>query len=318
MNSLVIPVYRNEESIPSLLQALTDLAASMSEPLEVVFVVDGSPDRSHALLSEQLPQLAFATQLLLLSRNFGSFAAIRCGLETARGKYFAVMAADLQEPPELIAQFFALLAQGEHDVVIARRDARKDPWLSRLGSSAFWGMYRRLINPQIPPGGVDVFACNRAFRDQLLALDESNSSLIGLMFWLGFRRGEISYQRREREHGKSAWTLGRKFKYMMDSVFSFSDLPIRMLLLLGMLGISVSVLLGIVVLAIRLGGGIALPGYAATMIAILFFGGLNAFGLGIIGAYVWRAFANTQRRPLAIVMQHRSHPPIDNDPGISP
>lgn len=318
MNSLVIPVYRNEESIPSLLNALIQLSASMAEPLEVVFVVDGSPDRSHAMLSERLPKLAFATQLLLLSRNFGSFAAIRCGLEAARGKYFAVMAADLQEPPELIAQFFALLAEGDHDVVIARRDARQDPWLSRLGANAFWGMYRRVINPQIPSGGVDVFACNRAFRDQLLALDESNSSLIGLMFWLGFRRGEITYQRREREHGKSAWTLRRKFKYMMDSVFSFSDLPIRLLLLLGMLGISVSLLLGIVVLAIRLSGGIALPGYAATMIAILFFGGLNALGLGIIGSYVWRAFANTQRRPLAIVMQQRSHPPIDNDAGNSP
>ena len=314
MNSLVIPVYRNEESIPSLLHALTALAASMSEPLEVVFVVDGSPDRSHALLDEHLPKLPFATQLLLLSRNFGSFAAIRCGLEAARGEFFAVMAADLQEPPELVAQFFALLALGDHDVVIARRDARQDPWLSRLGSSLFWGAYRRLINPQIPPGGVDVFACNRAFRDQLLLLDESNSSLIGLMFWLGFRRGEVIYQRREREHGKSAWTLRRKLKYMMDSVFSFSDLPIRLLLLLGMLGITVAVLLGIGVVVIRLSGVVALPGYAATMIAILFFGGLNAFGLGVVGSYVWRAFANTQRRPLAIVMLRRSHPRIDNDP----
>lgn len=317
MNSLVIPVYRNEESIPSLLTALTDLAASMPEALEVVFVVDGSPDRSHELLGEQLPELPFATQLLLLSRNFGSFAAIRCGLEAANGKCFAVMAADLQEPPELVAQFFALLARGQHDVVIARRDSRHDPWLSRVGSSAFWSMYRRLINPQIPPGGVDVFACNRAFRDQLLTLDESNSSLIGLMFWLGFRRGEISYQRREREHGKSAWTLRRKFKYMMDSVFSFSDLPIRLLMLIGIVGIVVALLIGVVVLAVRIGGGIAMPGYAATMIAILFFGGLNALGLGIIGAYVWRAFANTQKRPLAIVMQRQAHDPTASNSGTS-
>lgn len=303
MNSLVIPVYRNEESIPSLLDALTDLAAGLPDPLEVVFVVDGSPDRSHALLAERLPQLPFPTQLLLLSRNFGSFAAIRCGLEAARGDDFAVMAADLQEPPELVARFFAILAAGEHDVVVARRDARDDPWLSKIGANVFWGLYRRLINRQIPAGGVDVFACNRVFRDQLLLLDESNSSLIGLMFWLGFRRAEVSYVRREREHGKSAWTLRRKLKYMMDSVFSFSDLPIRLLLMLGMVGISVAVLLGVAVLAIRLAGGIALPGYAATMIAILFFGGLNALGLGIIGSYVWRAFANTQRRPLAIVMR---------------
>ncbi len=318
MNSLVIPVYRNEESIPSLLTALTELAASMPEALEVVFVVDGSPDRSHELLGEQLPRLPFSTQLLLLSRNFGSFAAIRCGLEAANGEFFAVMAADLQEPPELAAQSFEMLAQGNNDVIVGTRDARDDPWATRVVSNAFWGLYRRLINAQIPAGGVDVFACNRGFRDQLLTLDESNSSLIGLIFWLGFRRGEIRYRRREREHGKSAWTLRRKFKYLMDSVFSFSDLPIRLLLLLGMFGISISVLLGIAVLAIRMGGGIALPGYAATMIAILFFGGLNAFGLGIIGAYVWRAFANTQRRPLAIVMQHRKYPVVENDPGSAP
>lgn len=306
MNSLIIPVYRNEESIPDLLTALGTLAGQLADPLEVVFVVDGSPDRSHAMLAQALPNMPFCSQLLLHSRNFGSFAAIRTGLEAARGTFFAVMAADLQEPPELAETFFTQLRGGNVDVVVGTRDSRADPLGSRLASTLFWWLYRKLINPEVPPGGVDVFGCNRAFRDHLLAMGESNSSLVGLMYWMGFRRGCVAYSRREREHGKSAWTFRRKLKYMLDSIFSFSDLPIRLLLLVGLCGIGVAALLGIVVLALRLGGGAMVPGYAATMITILFFGGLNAFGLGLIGAYVWRAFANTQGRPLAIVMNRHA------------
>jgi len=308
MNSLIIPVYRNEGSIPDLLVALSALSSTLTNELEIVFVVDGSPDRSYALLHDALPQMPFHSQLIALSRNFGSFAAIYAGLAAAKGLNYAVMAADLQEPPELVAEFFRRLDGDRADVVVGTRDARADPWLSRLGSDSFWWLYRKLINPQIPAGGVDVFGCNRKFRDQLMQLDESHSSLIGLLFWLGFRRDEVSYQRRERQHGKSAWTFRRKLKYMLDSVFAFSDLPIRLLLICGMLGLCSSALFGLVILVMRVAGDIAVPGYAATMTAILFFGGLNALGLGIVGAYVWRAFANTQRRPLAVVMHSQAFP----------
>ena len=302
MNSLVIPVYRNQESIPALLEALCMLAREIAM-LEVVFVVDGSPDRSYAMLRDAAPGLPFASQVIAHSRNFGSFAAIRTGLAAARGAYFAVMAADLQEPPELAAEFFSRLARDQADVLVGTRETRNDPWSSRVAAATFWWIYRRLINRELPAGGVDVFACNRIFRDQLLMLEEQHSSLIGLLYWVGFRRAEVRYARRAREHGSSAWTLRRKLKYMMDSIFAFSDLPIRVLLVVGSLGIAVALLLGLVVLGLRLQGSVDVPGYAATMIAILFFGGLNASGLGLIGAYVWRAFANTQRRPLAIVMR---------------
>ena len=304
--SVVIPVYRNAESLGELLRALADLDARLGHALEAVFVVDASPDDSHAILRDLLPQAGFNSQLLLLSRNFGSFAAIRCGLGAARGRYLAVLAADLQEPPQLLARFFEVLSQDEIDVVVGTRISRNDPWFTRTAAALFWRLYRRLINPAIPQGGVDLFACNTTFRDQLLALEEHHSSLIGLIFWLGFRRAEVPYERLARRHGRSAWTLQRKITYMLDSVFSFSDLPVRLLLLTGIVGITVAIALGLTVLAMRLAGGIGAPGYTATMITILFFGGLNALGLGIIGAYVWRAFANTQRRPLAILMHSES------------
>jgi glycosyltransferase involved in cell wall biosynthesis len=308
MFSLIIPVYRNEESLPNLIAAIADINQALDGKLEAIFVVDGSPDRSYALLRNALPNASFASQLLVLSRNFGAFAAIRCGLQAAGGRYFAVMAADLQEPPELAVEFFQRLERDEADVIVGSRDARSDPWLSKFASRVFWGLYRRLINPEIPAGGVDVFACNRNFLTHLLALDENHSSLIGLLFWLGFRRAVVPYARRAREHGKSAWSLRRKITYMLDSIFAFSDLPVRILLLIGTLGIGVALLFGVIVLTLRLLGSFAVPGYAATMTTIMFFGGLNTLGLGIIGAYVWRAYANTQHRPLAVVMRSESFP----------
>ena len=300
--SLVVPVYRNEESIPDLVAAVKRLDAALGHSLEAVFVVDGSPDASHDLLLALLPASGVATQVLLLSRNFGSFAAIRAGLAVARGEHFAIMAADLQEPESLITDFFRTLSTGERDVVLGVRSGRADPLASRLAAGLFWGTYRRFVQPDTPPGGVDVFACNRAFRDHLLALDESHTSLVGQVIWLGFRRAYVSYARQPRRYGRSAWTWARKLAYLADSLFSFSNLPIRALTWAGLVGLILSTLVAIVVLIARLTGQIAIPGYAATILTIVFFASLNSFGLGIIGGYTWRAYENVKRRPSAIVM----------------
>lgn len=301
--SLVIPVYKNEGSIPELLDVMTGMSQELGGELEVVFVVDGSPDGCHRMLQERLPSCPFPSQLLLHSRNYGSFAAIRTGLKAARGEFFAVMAADLQEPPELAVEFFRSLDKDEADILVGTRESRQDPLASRLASGLFWSLYRRFVIPDMPPGGVDMFGCNTAFRDELLKLEEAHSSLIGLLFWLGFRRKTVGYHRRVRKHGVSAWTLRKKITYLMDSIFSFSDLPIRLLISVGMLGLGFAVVFGLIVAALRITGVMEVTGYAATVITILFFGGLNAFGLGIIGAYVWRAYGNTQGRPLSVVMR---------------
>jgi hypothetical protein len=160
----------------------------------------------------------------------------------------------------------------------------------------------------MPSGGVDVFGCNLAFRDQLVKLGESGSTLVGLLFWLGFRRKLIPYQRRARQHGRSAWTLARKLRYLVDSVFAFSDLPVRLLVGLGGAGLLFSLFFGLIVFIARISGLIPVPGYAATVLVISFFAGLNSLGLGIIGSYVWRAFENTKRRPQAVVMSRTDFP----------
>lgn len=304
--SLIIPVYRNEGSIPSLLDAIIDLDRQLDHQLEVVFVVDGSPDQSYARLHDGLQSMALDAKLISLSRNFGSFAAIREGLLHARGEFAAVMAADLQEPPELIPRFFEALADDSADIVFGTRESRQDPWVSKIFAALFWSLYRKFVQPDMPVGGVDVFALNRKLLSRLTSFNEANSSLLGLLFWMGGRRAFVPYARQERQHGKSAWTFSKKFNYLLDSVFAFTDAPIRALLTLGGLGMAVSALLSVLVLIAKLSDLVAVPGYAGTMLAILFFGGLNALGLGLVGNYAWRAYENTKQRPLSIALTTES------------
>jgi hypothetical protein len=161
----------------------------------------------------------------------------------------------------------------------------------------------------MPPGGVDVFGCSQAFRDCLLSCEEANTSLVALVLWLGFRRKQVPYRRLTRQHGQSAWSFRRRLNYLLDSIFAFTDLPVKALLAVGAAGVTFSFLFGIAVLVARWTGHVALAGYAPTILAVLFFGGINVFGLGIVGSYAWRAYENTKRRPLAVTMRNWSYPP---------
>ena len=301
MLSLVIPVFRNEPSIPELVETVGALAKTIPEEFEAVFVDDGSPDRSRETLQRLLPRAGFRARVVSLSRNYGSFAAVRAGLAAGNGAYFAVMAADLQEPPSLVTEFFTLLHSGSYDVVVGTRDQRADTFSSRFSSALFWRLYRWLVRRDVPAGGVDVFGCTRAFRDRILELSESNSTVVGLIFWLGFRRAEVKYSRLPRRHGLSGWSFSRKVRYLLDSTFAFSDLPIRLLSLAGLTGMCVSVVLAAAVLAAKIDGQVNVPGYTATVLVVMFFGGLNSFGIGVLGEYLWRTFENTKRRPEYVV-----------------
>lgn len=304
--SIVIPVYGNESNVPALVARLSELMADLPEATEVVFVVDGSPDDSYGALLAALPNAPFRSQLLRHSRNFGSFAAIRTGLAAARGETIGVMAADLQEPAELMVEFHRILSSGDVDVAVGRRVARNDPALSSLSSRAFWGLYRRVIMKEIPPGGVDVFGCTRAVAEQLLRLGEAHSSLIAQLYWIGFRRVEIPYSRQQREEGESGWTLRKRVKYLLDSVFSFTNLPLDLLLLSGLIGTVAVVIIAAVVLGFYIGGSIREPGYVPLMLAILFSTFLTMTSIGIVGAYIWRIFENTKQRPTSIVMSREN------------
>lgn len=299
--SLVIPVYRNEENIKTLVTALKKLNAQSPTPIEVVFVVDGSPDRSGELLINARSDFKFPSSIIFHSRNFGAFTAIRTGMEHAKGAYVAVMAADLQEPPELMLEFFAKLESKNVDIVFGQRVGRHDSWLRDRLSNTFWWLYQKMVITDIPKGGVDIFACNRAALETVLEIGEPNSSLVAQLFWIGYRREFVPYERREREHGQSAWSFSRRMRYMMDSIFSFSDLPILFVLWFGVIGSIISLILGIVIGLLRFSGVINVPGYAALAILITFSASASLAVQGIIGSYLWRTFENTKRRPLRII-----------------
>ena len=174
--------------------------------------------------------------------------------------------------------------------------------LARGSRDVFWAIYRRLVQPEMPKGGIDVFGCNQRARDALVAFDEAHSSLVGQLVWIGMRRAEVPYHRRARAR-QQRLDAAKKIKYMLDSCLAFSDLPIRLLFGVGLLALAVTLVYATVVLVARLTGIISEPGYATTVLLIAGFGALNALGLSVVGAYAWRAFENTKGRPLAIVQR---------------
>lgn len=299
--SLIIPVYRNAVNIPSLLKAIEIIAQNYGNTFEAIFVVDGSPDNSYDLLNEHLAKKSFSSQLIALSRNFGSFLAIRTGMEHARGKFIAVMAADLQEPPELIKEFFTALESNSADVIFGARNKRNDSFWQSFMANSFWAIYRKIVNSEMPKGGVDIFACNQKAKEAVLAIKESHSSLINNLFWIGFRRLFIPYERKEREHGKSAWSLSKRFRYMIDSIFSFSDYPILFVLWTGVIGVFLSLIVGVATIIAKLSGLISVPGYTTIVIVVSFLGSAIMMTQGVLGCYLWRTFENTKKRPLTIV-----------------
>lgn len=309
-NSLVVPVYGNGSTIKPLVEAIERIRDGTEGGLEAIFVVDGSPDDSHERLTEALKGSGLQARVVEHSRNFGSFAAIRTGMSLARGEFIAVMAADLQEPPELAIEFLKQLHGGDVDVVAGKRASRADR--GDAFSKLYWLLYRRFVMSEVPAGGADVFACTASVRDVICSMEHVHTSLIAQLFWVGFRRQLVPYDRREAP-GESGWTLRRKLRYLSDSVFAFTDLPVRMLWLVGLVGMTVGAILGASVLVARIVGAVSVPGYTATILAIIFFGSFNMIGLGIIGSYVWRAYDTAKGRPGAIVRDVVEFPGGDAD-----
>jgi len=309
--SVIVPVYRNRDSIPELIERLAALWRAREGCVEAVFVVDGSPDDSLGCLRAALAETPLPAQLVSLSRNFGSFSAIRAGLSLARGDYVGVMAADLQEPPEILQAFFDSLEAGECDIALGQRIGRADPAVSSLASRVYWGLYRRFVNPEIPRGGVDVFGCTAEIAARISSFTETHTSLIGLLYWIGYRRKYFPYARQARRHGKSGWTFGRKFRYLLDSIYAFTDLPIMALQAIGLIGVVGSTLVGLFVFIAWLLGNIREPGYTPLMIVLLASTSAILLALGVVGSYVARAYENSKGRPVSLVASHEFFGPQD-------
>ena len=306
--SIVVPVFKNEESIDRLLNRVTSLASSLVGDVEAIFVVDGSPDSSLSLLQTSLPNTTFDSKIILLSRNFGAFSAIRAGLREADGTATVVMAADLQEPISLIEELLGLVVKDGVDVAVGVREARKDSFVSRFLSSSFWRFFNRLTTLEMPKGGVDIFALSRDARQKINEFEESSTSLVGLIYWIGFKRQEVSYLREKRAEGVSSWSLRKRINYAKDSITAFSEIPLSIFLWSGVIGALVSLLL-VVVLIVRLfmnqNDDISRQ---LVSIGLLFVVSYLMSGLGLLGTYLWRVSDNVRKRPDSITWKKWEFP----------
>ena len=298
---VIVPVYKNELNISNLMSELNLLRENLKNvKLVVTFVIDGSPDKSYEKLKKAAYEAKFSIKIIRLSRNFGSVVAVKAGLVISQGDYYAVMAADCQEPIELYERFLQELESG-CDIAVGQRQSREDSESVKFFASISWWFYKKFIFKEMPIGGVDVFAINRQVRNELIELKEKNSSLVGGLYWVGFQKKSVLYTRKARLAGKSAWNFFKSLRYFMDSCFNFSDIPIRALWVLGAFGVAISVALGGAIIWAKFLGQSTSPGYSMTVVSILFFGSINLIGIGIVGEYVVRAFENSKGRPEYII-----------------
>jgi dolichol-phosphate mannosyltransferase len=300
--SVVVPVYGNAASLPDLFERLKAVAArAAGDTFEFVFVDDGSQDASFDVL-RGLAAADPRVSIVKLSRNFGSNQALLAGLAHASGDAVATLAADLQDPPEVILQMLERWRAGSKVVLAARRE-RADPIATTLFADAFYALFRRFAIASMPRRGFDFFLIDQSVCRLVNQIRENNTYLMGLILWLGFDPVTIEYDREQRlaRYGGSMWTARKKVKYFVDSFVAFSYAPLRAASLLGLLVASLGVLYAILVVVLRVTRGFEVQGWASLMVAFLLVSGVQLFVTGVLGEYLWRTLDETRRRPRFIV-----------------
>jgi polyisoprenyl-phosphate glycosyltransferase len=296
--SVVVPVYNEQEGLPELYARVGAVLAGLGDPCEIVFVNDGSRDRSLDVL-KGFHAADKRVRIVSLSRNFGHQAAITAGLTLAGGSVVGVLDADLQDPPELLPQFFAALDQG-YDVVYGVRARRKEGAAKRLAYFVFYRLLRRIADTEVPLDSGDFCAMSRRVVDHLNALPESGRFLRGLRAWLGFRQLGIPYERDRRHAGAPKYTLGKLVALSIDGLLSFSIAPLRVIAGVGLM-VSSLAFLGILVVLYRYLFTPYVAGYTSLAMLILFIGGIQLLTLGLIGEYIGRISTQVRGRPQFVV-----------------
>ena len=298
--SIVIPVYYNEDNLRPLYADIKEkIIDKINYNYEIIMVNDGSNDGSYDVMKE-LTEMDSNIKIISLSRNFGSHAAILCGLSHCTGDCAVVKAADLQEPTELILEMVESWRKG-NNVVLAVRNGRKESLRQKFFANFYYWLVKKSALPSMPKGGFDVYLLDRKVIDVLESLDEKNSALTGQILWSGFRTDIVYYTRLAREIGTSKWTLRKKIRLVMDTLVSFSTLPISIVLSIGTFSFIGAIIWAIVVFVCKLQGIISVSGWTTLFIFNLFSFGIIMLTLGLLGEYLWRTFDASRNRPPYII-----------------
>jgi len=299
--SIIVPVYYNELNLPDSIPQLLKLAEKFpAYRLELVFVDDGSGDRSLDVLLEYQEKYPQTIKVVKLTRNFGSMAAIQAGLTVATGDCVGMISADLQDPPELFEEMLGYWEKGSKAIFAVRQD-RDDSYSQTFFSNSYYALIRRFAIKDYPTGGFDFFLVDRQVVVEVNRIQEKNTNLMTLIYWLGFKPVMLPYTRRKRTKGKSRWTLAKKVKLFVDTFVGFSFFPIRFLSILGFFVAIISFLYGSFILFYWFVYGIKVQGWVPTMLIMTFTAGIQMSMLGVLGEYLWRTLDEVRRRPQYVI-----------------
>lgn len=296
--SVVCPIFNEEGNVPELVRRINEAVAPLGIPFEIILVNDGSLDRTLPVARSLLR--SYQLRVVNLSRNFGHQIAATAGIDVAKGEAVILMDGDLQDPPELIAQFIGKWREG-YDVVYAIRRSRKGESAFKLSTAKlFYRVTRRLTNVSIPVDTGDFRLMSRRVVDALRQTREKHRFLRGLVSWVGFNQIGIEYDRDSRFSGQTKYPVSKMFRFAVDGITSFSEIPLRFATYFGFFVSGFAFVYAVIVLVLKFAHRNT-PGYTSMMIAILFLGGVQLITIGILGEYVGRIYDQIKQRPLYFI-----------------
>ena len=306
MISIVIPAYNESKALPETIRDILQVLSYLKEfadDFEIVVIDDHSDDGTYEFVTALQDK---RIKCLRLSKRSGSHAAIRAGLHCARGQAIICLSADGQDNPAALGEMIANWRKGAHIVWALRNNRDDEPLQSKMFAWVFYKILK-VLNPCLD-GSVDLsradfYLLDRKVVDALKSCPERNTSLFGLIAWLGFHQESVDYERRKRQHGESKWNFRSKIRLALDWMVSFSGLPLKMMTLLGFLVSAVGFMLALYVVIEALFWGSPVQGWQSLFTAILFLGGVQLASLGMLGEYLWRTFDETKQRPLYFIEQ---------------
>ena len=303
MLSIIVPSYNEQESLPIFYKEITAVIQNMDTDYELLFINDGSKDRTLEILKSLADQDSHV-KYFSFSRNFGKEAAVYAGFCNIHGDYAAVMDADLQDPPSLLPQMLDILKSGAYDSVATRRaDRSGEPPIRSWFARKFYQIINKISDADIVDGARDFRMMKREMVDVIISMSEYNRFSKGIFGWVGFRTYWLSYENVERVAGETKWNFWKLFRYAMDGIVNFSQAPLSIASWfgIGMTFCSFLLLLGIIIRKMLFGDPVA--GWASTICTIIFIGGMQMFWLGIMGQYIAKIYLETKGRPHFIISE---------------
>lgn len=305
--SLIIPCYNEQEALPRLYAAIDEVTRQMETyAFELLFVNDGSKDNTLSLLKE-LAEKDSRVIYLSFSRNFGKEAAMYAGFCHARGEYVAVMDADMQDPPSLLPEMMRRIREEGYDSVATRRVTRKgEPPIRSFFARAFYRLINRISDVDVVDGARDFRLMRREMVEAIVAMGETNRFSKGIFGWIGFKTCWLPYENVERVAGETKWSFWKLFKYSLDGIVNFSQIPLSIASFVGLFFTLISFLAIVFIIVRKLIFGDPVSGWPSLACIIVFVSGIQLFCMGIIGQYLAKTYLEVKRRPHYIVAESNS------------